>query len=127
MTNKYDVYDAEAELLDEAAQAAINERPFYRQNELNDLTDQVRLLDHITTEAQGIYNAVTNILSKHITRIPPTPEYSGTIRAESVRQIAPKKIQFADTENKFKPTKKYSAMEQRYSDTNDANFTKRFK
>ena len=66
MTNQYDVYDAEAELLDIAAQAAINEQPFYLQKELNDLTDQVRLLDHITDEAQADYfiGEISHILDR---------------------------------------------------------------
>ena len=55
MTDRYDVYEAEGELLDSALLAAVNERPFYMQKQLDDLTDQVRLLDHITEEAQEEY------------------------------------------------------------------------
>ena len=57
MTNQYDVYDAEAELLDAYCVAILNERAFYLQKELDDLKDQTRLLDHITLEAQADYFA----------------------------------------------------------------------
>ena len=55
MTNQYDVYDEEAELLDARFLAVLNERPFYMDKELCDLKDQTRLLDHITLEAQADY------------------------------------------------------------------------
>jgi len=54
------------------------------------------------------------------TRIPQTAAESGTVRLVHNKQLA-------DTNNKFKPTQKYPAMLQEYSDTNDENFAKRFK
>ena len=55
MTTIFDLYDLRGELLDTAAEAAINERPFYLQSSLDDINDQIRLLENITPEAQDEY------------------------------------------------------------------------
>jgi len=55
MTTIFDLYDLRGELLDTAADAALNERPFYLQSSLDDINDQIRLLENITPEAQAEY------------------------------------------------------------------------
>jgi len=55
MTTIFDLYDLRGELLDTAAEAAINERPFYLQKSLDDINDQIRLLENVTDEAQDEY------------------------------------------------------------------------
>jgi len=84
MTDKLDVYEAEGELLDMAAQAAINERPFYMQKQLDSLTDQVHLLDHITIETQNYYFADAQA---EPVQLPHTPA-EFTVDVEKARAIA---------------------------------------
>jgi len=55
MTTINDLYFYRGELLDTAAEAAIQERPFYLQSSLDDINDQIRLLENVTTEAQAEY------------------------------------------------------------------------
>ena len=55
MITIFDLYEYRGELLDTAAEAAINERPFYLQSSLDDINDQIRLLENITPEAQAEY------------------------------------------------------------------------
>ena len=55
MTTINDLYFYRGELLDTAAEAALNERPFYLQSSLDDINDQIRLLENVTTEAQAEY------------------------------------------------------------------------
>ena len=55
MTTINDLYFYRGELLDTAAEAAIQERPFYLQSSLDDINDQIRLLENVTDEAQAEY------------------------------------------------------------------------
>ena len=55
MITIFDLYDLRGELLDTAADAALNERPFYLQSSLDDINDQIHLLENITPEAQAEY------------------------------------------------------------------------
>jgi len=57
MTDKriFDLYDLRGELLDTAAEAAVNERPFYMGKELAEVDQQIRILESITPEAQAFY------------------------------------------------------------------------
>ena len=49
------LYDLRGELLDTANEAAVNERPFYLQKELDAVNEQIRLIENITPEAQAEY------------------------------------------------------------------------
>ena len=55
MITIFDLYDLRGELLDTAADAALNERPFYLQSSLDDINDQIHLMENITPEAQAEY------------------------------------------------------------------------
>jgi len=63
MTTINDLYFYRGELLDTAAEAAIQERPFYLQSSLDDINDQIRLLENVTTEAQEDYFRTDSVAS----------------------------------------------------------------
>jgi hypothetical protein len=51
----FDLYDYRGDLLETAAIAAINERPFYMGKELEAINEQIHILESITPEAQAFY------------------------------------------------------------------------
>lgn len=51
----FKLYDLRGELLDTAAIAALNERPFYLQAELDEINEQIKLIESVTLEYQAIY------------------------------------------------------------------------
>lgn len=55
MTTINDLYFYRGELLDTAAEAAIQERPFYLQSSLDDINDQIKILERITPGNNGEY------------------------------------------------------------------------
>jgi hypothetical protein len=51
----FDLYEYRGDLLETAAIAAINERPFYMGKELAEIDQQIHILESITPEAQAFY------------------------------------------------------------------------
>jgi len=53
--NAIDLYTERGELLDMKVFADMNERPFYLQDSLDSINEQIRLIENITEENQNFY------------------------------------------------------------------------
>ena len=76
-TTYYTLYETRGDLLDTAADASINKRPFYMSAQLADMNDQIKLIEHITNDVQADYFAKpqhvnTQDVTKHFNGIKAT-------------------------------------------------------